>query len=102
MGELLPYGTNGLVFKDGNESTELQEEYYAYLNRYVRENHIPGVYFEKDEEILQKMDEIADMLSNLMKEYIYIEKNTPVLGDVTETDTIQIFMDEPEVKPKRR
>ena len=100
-GELLPYGKTGLVFKDGNENTDLQEDYYAYLNRYVREHHIPGVYFEEDDSCLEKLDEITDILSNMMKEYVYIEKGTSVLGEIAESDFVNLFMDEPEVKKRK-
>lgn len=98
----MPYGTSGLVFKEGNESTDIQEAYYKYMNKYVKENHIPGMYFEDDSKILEKLDEITETLSKIMKETVYIDQGTQVLGDVSESDYISIEMDEPETKPRKR
>ena len=101
-GELLPYGMNGLVFKEGNENTDEQEEYYKYINHYVQENNIPGVTFKSDDEILSTLDHLANMITNMIKERIYIEAGTPVLGEVREDNTVTIHMEEAPIKPKKR
>ena len=93
---------NGLVFKEGNENTDEQEEYYKYINHYIKENNIPGVTFEHDEDILSIMDNITKMITNMITERVYIDAGTPVLGEVREDETISIHMEDPPVKPKKK
>lgn len=93
---------NGLVFKEGNENTDEQEEYYKYINHYIKENNIPGVSFKSDDDILTVMDNITDMITNMIKERVYVEAGTPVIGEIREDNTISIQMDEPPAKPKKK
>lgn len=101
-GELLPYGMNGLVFKEGNENTDEQVEYYKYINQYIKENNIPGVSYKNDDDILSVMDNITDMITNMIKERIYIDSGTLVLGEIREDETVSIQMDELPVKPNKK
>ena len=101
-GQLLPYGTDGLAFKAGNESTEMQEEYYAYLNQYVKDHNIPGIYFENSEDMLKTFDRLAEDLQHLIQECIYIEAGTPVLGEISESNSVEIQLDDPPVTKKKR
>lgn len=92
---------NGLVFKEGNENTDEQEEYYKYINHYVQENNIPGVMFKNDEDILSIMDNITNMITNMIKERVYIDAGTPVMGEVREDATVSIQMEELPEKPRK-
>lgn len=101
-GELLPYGTKGLVFKEGNETTEEQEEYYRYINRYVEENNIPGIRYKSDEDVIPLLDKVTEMMSTMIKERIYIPAGTPLIGELADTDHVEIHMEEPLPKSKKK
>lgn len=98
----MPYGNHGLVFDESLESTELQREYYAYMNQFIRENNIAGISYPDDNAVLDMLDKMTDEISQMMKEFIYVDAGTLAMGDMEGTDGVEIIMEEDPNAPKRR
>lgn len=90
------------MFDESLESTELQREYYAYMNQFIRENNIAGISYPDDDTVLEMLDKMTDEISKMMKEFIYVDTGTLAMGDMEGTDGIEIIMEDDPNSAKRR
>ena len=66
------------------------------------ENNIPGVRYKNDEDVIPLLDKITEMMSTMIKERVYIPAGTTLIGELAETDHVDIHMEDPLPKTKKK